>query len=64
MRRDVRPSSTGPASLPLRLARVGKAAAGARALDVLDPSDIQGYGGAPALWLTDFAELLDAGAGR
>ena len=35
-----------------------------RALDGLDPSEMEGHGHAPALWLTDFAELLDAGVDR
>src|SRR5690349_14288781 len=51
-------------ALALRLARIGKAAAWARALDGSDPSGMEGHGDAPALWLTEFAELLDAGVGR
>jgi hypothetical protein len=49
------------------IARDGRdrqAAAWARALDGLDPSEMEGHGDAPALWLTDFAELLDAGVDR
>lgn len=51
-------------ALAIDLGRIGKAAAWARALDGLDPAQMEGHGDAPALWLTGFAELLDAGAGR
>ena len=58
-----RPALYETVTLAVRLARVGKAGAWARALDGVDSDDMDGHGGAPALWLTDFAQLLDAGVG-
>jgi hypothetical protein len=63
---DVVPRDALGEALPLaiQLGHIGKAAAWARAIDGLDPSEMEGHGDAPALWLTDFAELLDAGVDR
>jgi Phosphotransferase enzyme family len=51
-------------SVALDLGRIGKSAAWARALDGLDPSDMDGHGDAPALWLLDLVERLDAREAR
>jgi hypothetical protein len=45
--------------LALDLGRIGKAAAWARALGGLEPAEMDGHGDAPALWLTDLAEVVD-----
>jgi hypothetical protein len=45
--------------LALDLGRIGKAAAWARALGGLEPAEMDGLGDAPALWLTDLAEVVD-----
>ena len=42
----------------LDVGRIGKAAAWAKALDGLDPAEMDGHGDAPALWLTDLAERI------
>jgi hypothetical protein len=42
----------------LDVGRIGKAAAWAKALSGLDPSDMDGHGDAPALWLTDLVERV------
>jgi Ser/Thr protein kinase RdoA (MazF antagonist) len=47
----------------LDVGRIGKSAAWARALGGLDPSAMDGHGDAPALWLTDLVERLDASSG-
>jgi hypothetical protein len=60
----MRPSTSHEARLLPAMGGIGKAAAWARALDGLDTSEMEGHGDAPALWLTDFAELLDAGVDR
>ena len=39
------------------LARIGKAAAWARALDGV--ADMDGHGDAPAMWLVDLVEAID-----
>jgi aminoglycoside/choline kinase family phosphotransferase len=46
------------------LGRIGKAAAWARALDGLDPADMAGHGGAPALWLADLVDRVGPQRGR
>ncbi len=51
-------------AIALDLGRIGKSAAWARALDGLDPSDMDGHGDAPALWLLDLVERLDAREAR
>ena len=63
---DVLPRAALREALPLaiQLGHIGKAAAWARALDGLDTSEMEGHGDAPALSLTDVAELLDAGVDR
>lgn len=43
----------------LDVGRIGKAAAWARALDGLDPADMDGHGDSPALWLADLVERLE-----
>ncbi len=43
----------------LDLGRIGKAAAWARALSGVGPSEMQGHGDAPALWLADLLERLE-----
>ena len=48
-------------AIALDLGRIGKAAAWARALDGLDPSDMDGHGDAPALWLLDLVERWTRG---
>jgi hypothetical protein len=56
------PTRCPPACHPARAYR--QSGRLARALDGLGPSEMEGHGDAPALWLTDFAELLDAGVDR
>lgn len=46
-------------AIALDIGRIGKAAAWARALDGLDPADMDGHGAAPALWLADLVARLE-----
>ena len=59
---DVLPRSALDEALEraLDLGRIGKAAAWARALGGLEPPDMGGHGDAPAMWLVDLVERLDA----
>ncbi|HET8785261.1 MAG TPA: phosphotransferase [Candidatus Limnocylindrales bacterium] len=59
-----RPALHEVLALALVLGRIGKAAAWARALGGLEPAEMEAHADAPALWLADLAELVDAGGGR
>jgi hypothetical protein len=50
-------------SSALTLARIGKAAAWARALGDVAPADMDGHGDAPAMWLVDLVDVLDRRSG-
>lgn len=58
-----RPALADVLDRAIELGRIGKAAAWARALDDIDPADMQGHGDAPALWLADLVERLDRRTG-
>jgi hypothetical protein len=62
---DVQPRSAlgDVLSRALRLARIGKAAAWARALGDVAPAEMDGHGDAPAMWLVDLVDELDRASG-
>ena len=53
-----RPALEEVLDVVLDVGRIGKAAAWAKALSGLEPSEMGGHGDAPALWLTDLVERV------
>ena len=59
-----RPALHDVLGLALDLGRIGKSAAWARALSGVDPVAMGTFGDAPAMWLVDLIERLDARSSR